>query len=515
MVKKYKVGKHISQDPDLILEEQLLLSPGMWGGVNFTKEEIIKGLHRTDWENKENNSIIRYHPKKGELPTADAWIGELKNVRYLTLEEGVSKEGMYADAYLYDPILAKKIAYGKARLAFSIDSPYKLSRTGATDLYFSKTAMVYRPGCKDAYIQLSEQEDNLSMRFISDELEVKLEGEITSEESKGNEGIEYSNEKTKIKELEEENKYEEDNEYLDIGEIVDIYDSQNELILSGEIIGFTKENEIDYVILMDKIGEIKLFNYEEYSFEKKSEEEINLEKVTAMEEKRKELGLSVSEFYAVPRDPPSNSALPIFDENHVRNAMARFNQTNFETKEEKIKARAKIIRKANYFEIDTSGFKESVKLEFNIKLKCKKRKQLEDTYISKKEELEKIKNEKTFSSIQLEDSAEQNTPIQTLEKVEPQKIVEQPVVVEKQPEVKIEKEIVDNSNEIKVLKETVSGFKTELDEFKNSILEALKSKTEEVKKPSQPRTSAYVEDNSTKNSELTPFEKAFKKLNSK
>jgi len=46
---------------------------------------------------------------------------------------------------------------------------------------------------------------------------------------------------------------------------------------------------------------------------------IEKAKVTAMEEKRKQLGMSESEFYAFPR----LKKLPIFDEAHVRNAMAR------------------------------------------------------------------------------------------------------------------------------------------------------------------------------------------------
>jgi hypothetical protein len=78
--------------------------------------------------------------------------------------------------------------------------------------------------------------------------------------------------------------------------------------------------------------------------------------VTGMEEKRKELGMSVSEFYAVPRDPPSESKLPIFDVAHVRNAMARFSQTQELSAEEKASAKSKIIAKAKHFGIDIKGF---------------------------------------------------------------------------------------------------------------------------------------------------------------
>ena len=81
-------------------------------------------------------------------------------------------------------------------------------------------------------------------------------------------------------------------------------------------------------------------------------------KITAMEEKREKLGLTPAKFYACPRDPPSESKLPIFDHNHTQNAMARFNQTDFEDKEEKTKAYNKIYRAAQKFGIDIDEFKD-------------------------------------------------------------------------------------------------------------------------------------------------------------
>lgn len=95
--------------------------------------------------------------------------------------------------------------------------------------------------------------------------------------------------------------------------------------------------------------------------------DINKEKVTAFEQKRKELGMSVSEFYAVPRDPPSASKLPIYDEAHVRNAMARFSQTKGLTEEEKKHAIRAIIRRAKKFGIDYSNFAE----KHGVKVKTK------------------------------------------------------------------------------------------------------------------------------------------------
>jgi hypothetical protein len=81
-----------------------------------------------------------------------------------------------------------------------------------------------------------------------------------------------------------------------------------------------------------------------------------LAKVSDFEAIRKKLDMSVGEFYAIPREPPSASKLPIYDEPHLRNAMARFSQIKGVTPEEKAKAVKRIIAKAKKFGIDPSGF---------------------------------------------------------------------------------------------------------------------------------------------------------------
>jgi len=81
-------------------------------------------------------------------------------------------------------------------------------------------------------------------------------------------------------------------------------------------------------------------------------------KITDKESKRKKLRLTPAQFYAAPRSPPSDSDLPIFDKSHTRNAMARFNQTDFKNKTEKVKAYNKIIRAAKKFKIDIENFKK-------------------------------------------------------------------------------------------------------------------------------------------------------------
>jgi len=119
---------------------------------------------------------------------------------------------------------------------------------------------------------------------------------------------------------------------------------------------------------MEDNGKMKDFFYKNFaivvepackeSFINLSDDElsIKLEDITAFERIRKRTGMSVSEFYAAPRDPPSNSKLPIFDKAHTQNAMARFNQTQFSSESEKSKAKSKIISAAKKFGIEIKEF---------------------------------------------------------------------------------------------------------------------------------------------------------------
>lgn len=53
-------------------------------------------------------------------------------------------------------------------------------------------------------------------------------------------------------------------------------------------------------------------------------------------------------------DSDDGRHLPINDESHVRNAMARFNQTDFESKAAKERARKKIVAAARKHDIEVS-----------------------------------------------------------------------------------------------------------------------------------------------------------------
>jgi len=60
--------------------------------------------------------------------------------------------------------------------------------------------------------------------------------------------------------------------------------------------------------------------------------------------------LKKSDFAYVDRE--GGEHLPIHDESHVRNAISRFNQTDFESKAARERARKKIVAAAKRFDIE-------------------------------------------------------------------------------------------------------------------------------------------------------------------
>jgi len=117
----------------------------------------------------------------------------------------------------------------------------------------------------------------------------------------------------------------------------------------------------------EKLGFMELANDEKrhYDFFKRMKEGENMDcdedeelikaRITAHEGEREKRKMSEGEYYAFPR----LKKLPIFDASHVRNAMARFNQTQGMTSEEKATAKRKIIRAAHKFGIEVGEFGDS------------------------------------------------------------------------------------------------------------------------------------------------------------
>lgn len=181
-MRKIKVRSDVPKEPAMIIENQLILTEGVWNGVPLSPEEIEKGLTKTDWKDKRNSSIYYGHdPKKTEN-----WVGKYVNRRYLKKENGVEDDGIYADIHIYDTDLASKLAYGEAKFAVSQGMTYAWGRQGPYDLQYNHLGIVDDPGIQG--------NDRI---FLNLEKEDKIEGERYETEIKSTLNLEndYTNTK--------------------------------------------------------------------------------------------------------------------------------------------------------------------------------------------------------------------------------------------------------------------------------------------------------------------------------
>lgn len=212
-------------------------------------------------------------------------------------------------------------------------------------------------------------------------------------------------------------------------------------------------------------------------------------KITAMEEKRKSSGISVSQFYAIPRDPPGESKLPIFDAAHVRNALARFNQIKGVSAEERAKAKRKILSSARKFGIKVSS--DDKKMEDEI---MEEKKEIVEELPEKSSDeagAEKVDAESDVSKEEDKASEVEETQVgeesseDTKEESEKDKEVEE----KKEAEESLSKKVVEDKSE-----KVVELMKSELLK-RDEVISELASKVEELdKKLREPEVTQELSD---------------------
>lgn len=181
------------------LKDKILLSPGQWNGLDFTKEEIVNAFNLTDWSDKKNYELIYDH----EDDKASKWLGNVVNIR-------VNDEGfLLGDLEIFDESLAQKLVYGKAKLGISARVQGVEDEEGRfVNFTFKNFSIVGEPACKTAYINLSKEK--LIDKIIS--LEKRIEKlEVNSSESVKGSGVgananhKIKNDPDKKKKKEDEN----------------------------------------------------------------------------------------------------------------------------------------------------------------------------------------------------------------------------------------------------------------------------------------------------------------------
>lgn len=200
-----------------LLKDRVLLSPGVWNGLNFSKNQIELAFKNTDWTNKENFALIYDHD-----PRASNWLGNVINIH-------LSEDGaVVGDLELFDEDLINKLVLGKAKLGISARVLGSENDFGEFENFtFNNFSVVYDPACKNAYINLSKNKQLEKLDSIFEELKgiiKELSGETTSGVTQGAE-IENACTGQKIKygkkKLEDDEEEEETEETTELKEVVE------------------------------------------------------------------------------------------------------------------------------------------------------------------------------------------------------------------------------------------------------------------------------------------------------
>jgi hypothetical protein len=391
----------------VVLKDILILAPGRWNNVDYTELEIMKAFNNTDWNDRKFTSLYLDHQDTKERGVGN-WVGYVKNRR-------LENSSLYGDLEIWNPMIGAFLSQAKAKFGISATlAGRENKREGKMeDFHFESFSIVTDPACKPAMINLSNVNmvQNSDVKIVTMENEVKENlVELETEELilAGRKNAKTSEEIAKGSKVEKEHKdtYDELCSYFKenegklpsfeeftkmiakdhVAEDKQYYEKLDEANLQNEGSAHTAhtlepikyekldakfERQVSHIKDSlkkahpdwdeKKIESIAYATANKMKSENQELEDKELEelaKVTAFEEIRKEKGMSPSEFYAVPRDPPSSSSLPIFDAAHVRNAIARFNQTHL-SPSEKTHAWSAIVRAAKRFEIEVSSKENS------------------------------------------------------------------------------------------------------------------------------------------------------------
>ena len=211
MNKRFIVRSDVPKEPALIIKNQLLLSPGTWKKQPISRESILNGMRNTNWSDGKANAIIYGHRTNNDQvyfgdPSPDMWVGFHTEPKYLTLSDGVSIEGMYADYHIFDTELASKLAYGGVRAGVSEGMEFNY-RTGEINK-FVNSSIVNDPACKNAFLNLSEDEEDKTMMDLSEPRFLNMSDDNTNRVERGLNDDKANMEEidAKIKALEDKNK---------------------------------------------------------------------------------------------------------------------------------------------------------------------------------------------------------------------------------------------------------------------------------------------------------------------
>lgn len=146
------VKKELSKgDMPKTFKNQLLLSPGVWNGVEYTGEEIKNAFLSTDWNDKSNTHLYLDHEDTKGLGVGN-WAGFVKNLR-------MDGNTLLGDLEVWHPWAAMFLTEAKAKFGVSatLGGIENKLLNRMEDFHFESFSIVTDPACRPALINLSRE----------------------------------------------------------------------------------------------------------------------------------------------------------------------------------------------------------------------------------------------------------------------------------------------------------------------------------------------------------------------
>ena len=170
------------------IKDKVLFAPGFWNGRNYTKEEISKAFHNSDWSDKDVISLVADHrddDSKGRPLTIRDWLGYISNQKLR--DDGY----IVGDLNFCDSELSTKLIEGEAPFGISpfVFGKFDKLDNSQKDFIFKNFAVVVEPACKECYINayLGDDGFNDKLEELSTEERIKKRTEINEKLSQSSE----------------------------------------------------------------------------------------------------------------------------------------------------------------------------------------------------------------------------------------------------------------------------------------------------------------------------------------
>ena len=320
MAKKIEYRSLENGSKVMVLKDRVIMAPGVWNNWFYDADQMQVAFKNTDWNDEKNRYLYFDHVDVG---TRD-WTGIVENPH-------MDGSNLIGDLVISNDEVQKAVLMGaKWGISPKIFGMGDKREGTVKNFFFKNFSFVLDPACKLTFLNSEKKDESEGIKLIPNSFfKLSKEGNIMSEE-----------EAIKMEEIEK------------IADIV--LDKMAERKLKEDM----PEDDMDKPHSEEDCPDKENCPIHKEMTKKKEmpdmdKHEDEMAEVSNFEVVRKEKGMSVSEFYAIPLEPPSNSKLPIFDESHTKNALARINQVQGVSPEQKASALRKIHAKAKQFGIET------------------------------------------------------------------------------------------------------------------------------------------------------------------